>query len=139
MTEELSAQIVTPNEIANRFLDLKEKRQKIADLKKALDTEYEVLREKLLTTMRDTGALSIKTENYTIYRAKQQGVQIDDPIACMEEIKSLGVKPVIRIDKVAMGSWLKKAIGQGAMKTATIVESEYVSIRKPVKKSEANE
>ena len=129
-TKSLNAKVLT-------FAKLKEKRQQVKELSKELDEKYNQLREELRLEMSERKVLTLKTEDYTLYRAKRNYIRIADEDKVSDWFVKRGLVLPTKVDYYGALPAIKQALNEGkTVKGVEEEQSEYVSVRinKPTKK-----
>lgn len=84
MSEILIQQAMTPAQKAQKLLKLKA-------LKKEVDTQLAQMNDELLQAMKETGSLSIKTEQFTITRVIRPNTKVLDVPTLKKALEGAGV------------------------------------------------
>jgi hypothetical protein len=123
--------IMTPNLQAKRMLAIRYKRDQMRQAVNALDAEYNVLRDDLLTEMQKHSVLSLKTEDYTISRKKMKTVNVLDDGQAIRELQDAGYSPsiTVKLNWRAMGQAIFKALKESDIPAAQVRITEYVAIK----------
>ena len=103
---------------------------KLTALKKRVNDEYNAIRAELLETTQKLGITQLKTDNYTITRAKRTTIDIYDHDLAGEELEKLGytIKYQKRISDLSMPTVKEVAKNQELAGIST-KETEYIIVK----------
>jgi len=103
---------------------------KLSELKKRVNEEYNNIRSELLETTQKLGIKQLKTDNYTISRAKRVNIDIYDHKLAGSELEKLGyqIKYQKKISDLSMPTVKEVAKGQ-KIDGIEVSETEYVTVR----------
>jgi hypothetical protein len=103
---------------------------KLTELKKRINEEYNNIRAELLETTQKLGIKQLKTDNYTISRAKRTTIDIYDHELAGSELEKLGytIKYQKKISDLSMPTVKEVAKGE-QIDGIEVNETEYVLVR----------
>lgn len=124
MNDLLQISGLTQSEKAERML-------KLADLKKQVETAYNAIRDELLSETQRLGVLSLKTESYTITRAKRITPKVEDYDTLKATLEKENIPYTTKeVFGDAMTEVFKQAIKDGRkLEGLSALETEYITIR----------
>lgn len=104
---------------------------KLADLKKQVETAYNALRDELLEETQRLGVLTLKTESYTITRARRVTPQVVDYKQLKETLEKEKIPYTVKeVFGDAMTEVFKQAIKEGReLEGLESKITEYITIR----------
>ncbi len=104
---------------------------KLADLKKQVETAYNALRDELLEETQRLGVLTLKTESYTITRAKRVTAQVVDYKTLKLSLEKGNIPFTTKeVFGDEMSTVFKQAIKEGReLDGLTALTTEYITIR----------
>jgi hypothetical protein len=114
---------LSPNDKAERFL-------KLSELRKRVNEEYDLIRSQLLEETQKLGIKQLKTDNYTISRAKRVNVYVVNDEEAGKALEDLGyqIKYQKKISDLSMPT-VKAVAKDREIKGVETTESEYVVVR----------
>lgn len=124
--------IKTPQRIYKTDLTPSEAVQDIVKLeaaKREIDQRLKSLRDMLLEECQNNNVLTLKTDNFTIVRAKRKTLKVTNEQELQEQLKRLGHELVLKLDMAYMKPVVKANLDK--LDGVEENETEYIQIRLP--------
>jgi hypothetical protein len=111
------------------FIQLKDKRAKVAKLKADLDAMYDQLRADLLSSMNENDVLTLKTKEYTISKTTRRVVSITNQTELLEYFHSRGLELPVKLDYWGALPQINAHLKENPVPGVEEKSAEYVAVK----------